>query len=329
MTQRNYNPRKRILVTGGAGFLGSHLIDRLLARGDEVVCADNLFTGSKRNIEHVLGNPRFEFMRHDVTFPLYIEVDQIYNLACPASPVHYQHDPVQTLKTSVHGAINMLGLAKRLNARIFQASTSEVYGDPAVHPQTEDYWGNVNPIGIRSCYDEGKRCAETLFFDYHRQHGLDIRVARIFNTYGPRMHPNDGRVVSNFIVQALKGEDITIYGEGQQTRSFCYVEDLIEGFMRFMDVPRATDGVPGYPGPINLGNPHEFTIRQLAEKVIQLTGSASKLVFMPLPSDDPMQRQPNITRARQHLNDWQPQVQLEQGLQTTIAYFDQLLTQPV
>ena len=329
MTQRNYNPRKRILVTGGAGFLGSHLIDRLLARGDEVVCADNLFTGSKRNIEHLLDNPRFEFMRHDVTFPLYIEVDQIYNLACPASPIHYQHDPVQTLKTSVHGAINMLGLAKRLNARIFQASTSEVYGDPAVHPQTEDYWGNVNPIGIRSCYDEGKRCAETLFFDYHRQHGLDIRVARIFNTYGPRMHPNDGRVVSNFIVQALKGEDITIYGEGQQTRSFCYVDDLIEGFMRFMDVPRATDGGPGYPGPINLGNPHEFTIRQLAEKVIQLTGSASKLVFMPLPSDDPMQRQPNIGRAREHLNDWQPQVQLDQGLQKTIAYFDQLLTQPV
>ncbi len=283
MTQRNYNPRKRILVTGGAGFLGSHLIDRLLARGDEVVCADNLFTGSKRNIEHVLDNPRFEFMRHDVTFPLYIEVDQIYNLACPASPIHYQHDPVQTLKTSVHSAINMLGLAKRLNARIFQASTSEVHGDPAVHPQTEDYWGNVNPIGIRSCYDEGKRCAETLFFDYHRQHGLDIRVARIFNTYGPRMHPNDGRVVSNFIVQALKGEEITIYGEGLQTRSFCYVDDLIEGFMRFMDVPRAQEGGPGYPGPINLGNPHEFTIRQPAEKDIQLTGSASKLVYMLLP----------------------------------------------
>jgi UDP-glucuronate decarboxylase len=326
MTQRNYNPRKRILVTGGAGFLGSHLIDRLLARGDEVVCADNLFTGSKRNIEHVLDNPRFEFMRHDVTFPLYIEVDQIYNLACPASPVHYQHDPVQTLKTSVHGAINMLGLAKRLNARIFQASTSEVYGDPAVHPQTEDYWGNVNPIGIRSCYDEGKRCAETLFFDYHRQHGLDIRVARIFNTYGPRMHPNDGRVVSNFIVQALKGEDITIYGEGQQTRSFCYVDDLIEGFMRFMDVPRATDGGPGYPGPINLGNHHEFTIRQLAEKVIELTGAQSKLIFLPLPSDDPMQRQPHIGRAQEYLKDWQPQVQLQQGLQKTIAYFDQLLT---
>lgn len=326
MSPRHYNPRKRILVTGGAGFLGSHLIDRLLARGDEVLCADNLFTGSKRNIEHVLDNPRFEFMRHDVTFPLYVEVDQIYNLACPASPVHYQHDPVQTTKTSVHGAINMLGLAKRLNGRIFQASTSEVYGDPAVHPQTEDYWGNVNPIGIRSCYDEGKRCAETLFFDYHRQHGLDIRVARIFNTYGPRMHPNDGRVVSNFIVQALKGEDITIYGEGQQTRSFCYVDDLIEGFVRFMDLPRATDGGPGYPGPINLGNPGEFTIRQLAEKVIQLTGSASKLMFMPLPTDDPMQRQPNISRAREHLNDWQPQVQLDQGLQKSIAYFDQLLS---
>lgn len=322
---RNYNPSKRILVTGGAGFLGSHLIDRLLARGDEVVCADNLFTGSKRNIEHVLDNPRFEFIRHDVTFPLYLEVDQIYNLACPASPIHYQHDPVQTTKTSVHGAINMLGLAKRLKARIFQASTSEVYGDPAVHPQTEDYWGNVNPIGIRSCYDEGKRCAETLFFDYHRQHGLDIRVARIFNTYGPRMHPNDGRVVSNFIVQALKGEDITIYGEGQQTRSFCYVDDLIEGFIRFMDLPRAPDGGPGYPGPINMGNPNEFTIRQLAEKVIELTGSASKLVFQTLPADDPTQRQPNITLAREKLS-WVPKVQLNQGLVQSIAYFDQLLS---
>lgn len=323
---RNYNPRKRILVTGGAGFLGSHLIDRLLARGDEVVCADNLFTGSKRNIEHVLDNPRFEFIRHDVTFPLYLEVDQIYNLACPASPIHYQHDPVQTTKTSVHGAINMLGLAKRLKARIFQASTSEVYGDPAVHPQTEDYWGNVNPIGIRSCYDEGKRCAETLFFDYHRQHKLDIRVVRIFNTYGPRMHPNDGRVVSNFIVQALKGEDITLYGDGQQTRSFCYVDDLIEGFIRIMDMPAGENGAPGYPGPINLGNPGEFTIRQLAEKVIDLTGSSSKTVFHPLPFDDPMQRQPDITLARQHLNDWQPQIQLVEGLQKTISYFDNLLT---
>jgi UDP-glucuronate decarboxylase len=321
----NYNPRKRILVTGGAGFLGSHLIDRLLSRGDEVICADNLFTGTKRNIWHLLDNPRFEFMRHDVTFPLYVEVDQIYNLACPASPIHYQYDPVQTLKTSVHGAINMLGLAKRLKARIFQASTSEVYGDPAVHPQTEDYWGNVNPIGIRSCYDEGKRCAETLFFDYHRQYHLDIRVARIFNTYGPRMHPNDGRVVSNFIVQALKGQDITLYGTGEQTRSFCYVDDLIEGLMRFMDVPAGDNGAPGFPGPINLGNPDEFTIRQLAEKVIELTGSVSKLVYQPLPADDPTQRQPNISRAGEYLNDWQPQVQLEQGLQKTIAYFEQLL----
>ncbi len=323
---RQYNPRNRVLVTGGAGFLGSHLIDRLLERGDEVVCADNLFTGSKRNIEHLLDHPRFEFVRHDVTFPLYIEVDQIYNLACPASPIHYQHDPVATTKTSVHGAINMLGLAKRLKARIFQASTSEVYGDPTVHPQREEYWGNVNTIGPRSCYDEGKRCAETLFFDYHRQHGLDIRVARIFNTYGPRMHPNDGRVVSNFIVQALKGEDITIYGDGQQTRSFCYVNDLIEGFLRFMDLPAGDDGKPGFPGPINLGNPGEFTIRQLAEKVITHTGSSSKLVFRPLPADDPMQRQPDISRARQYLNDWQPQVQLDEGLKKTIAYFDQLLT---
>ncbi len=322
---RNYNPRKRILVTGGAGFLGSHLIDRLLERGDEVICADNLFTGSKRNIEHLVDNPRFEFIRHDVTFPLYVEVDQIYNLACPASPVHYQHDPVQTTKTSVHGAINMLGLAKRLKALIFQASTSEVYGDPAVHPQTEAYWGNVNPIGIRSCYDEGKRCAETLFFDYHRQYGLDIRVARIFNTYGPRMHPNDGRVVSNFIVQALRGESITIYGEGQQTRSFCYVDDLVEGFIRFMDIPRGADGAPGFPGPINLGNPGEFTIRQLAEKVIALTGARSKLVFQPLPADDPMQRQPDITRAKERLGGWAPQVQLDEGLKKTIAYFDQLL----
>ncbi|MFZ1608242.1 MAG: UDP-glucuronic acid decarboxylase family protein [Rhodoferax sp.] len=323
---RNYNPTQRILVTGGAGFLGSHLIDRLLARGDDVVCADNLFTGTKRNVEHLLGHPRFEFIRHDVTFPLYLEVDQIYNLACPASPIHYQHDPVQTTKTSVHGAINMLGLAKRLRAKIFQASTSEVYGDPTVHPQTEAYWGNVNPIGIRSCYDEGKRCAETLFFDYYRQHKLDIRVARIFNTYGPRMHPNDGRVVSNFIMQALQGQDITLYGSGQQTRSFCYVDDLIEGFIRFMDLPRGADGAPGFPGPINLGNPVEFTIRQLAEKVIELTGSSSKMVFMPLPADDPLQRQPDISRARAYLNDWQPQVQLQQGLVKTIAYFDQLLS---
>jgi UDP-glucuronate decarboxylase len=323
---RQYELRQRILVTGGAGFLGSHLIDRLLERGDEVVCADNLFTGSKRNIEHLLDHPRFEFIRHDVTFPLYVEVDQIYNLACPASPIHYQHDPVQTTKTSVHGAINMLGLAKRLKARILQASTSEVYGDPAVHPQTEDYWGNVNPIGIRSCYDEGKRCAETLFFDYHRQHGLDIRVARIFNTYGPRMHPNDGRVVSNFIVQALQGQDITIYGDGSQTRSFCYVDDLIEGLIRFMDLSRAPDGGPGYPGPINLGNPGEFTIKQLAEKVIELTGSVSKLIYHPLPADDPLQRQPNISRAQEWLNQWQSQVQLQEGLQKTIAYFDQLLS---
>lgn len=324
---RNYNESKRILVTGGAGFLGSHLIDRLLARGDEVVCLDNLFTGTKRNVEHLLGHPRFEFMRHDVTFPTYLEVDQIYNLACPASPIHYQHDPVQTTKTSVHGAINMLGLAKRVKARIFQASTSEVYGDPSVHPQTEAYWGNVNTIGPRSCYDEGKRCAETLFFDYHRQHRLDIRVARIFNTYGPRMHPNDGRVVSNFIVQALQGQDITLYGDGLQTRSFCYVDDLIEGFIRFMDLPLGEDGGPGFPGPINLGNPGEFTIRQLAEKVIDLTGSSSCIVFKPLPADDPMQRQPEISRARQYLNDWQPQVALDDGLGKTIAYFDQLLSQ--
>ena len=318
---RNYSSSKRILVTGGAGFLGSHLIDRLLARGDEVICVDNLFTGTKQNIEHLLDHKRFEFIRHDVTFPLYLEVDQIYNLACPASPIHYQHDPVQTTKTSVHGAINMLGLAKRVRARIFQASTSEVYGDPAVHPQTEDYWGNVNPIGIRSCYDEGKRCAETLFFDYYRQHKVDIRVARIFNTYGPRMHPNDGRVVSNFIVQALRGEDITLYGDGLQTRSFCYVDDLIDGFIRFMDVPWDVDGAnQGFPGPINLGNPQEFTIRQLAEMVIKLTGASSKLVFKPLPSDDPMQRKPDIGRARAVLG-WEPGVELEAGLRRTIDYF--------
>jgi UDP-glucuronate decarboxylase len=323
---RTYNPTQRILVTGGAGFLGSHLIDRLLARGDEVVCVDNLFTGTKRNIEHLIGHPRFEFLRHDVTFPLFIEVDRIFNLACPASPIHYQHDPVQTTKTSVHGAINMLGLAKRLRARIFQASTSEVYGNPSVHPQREDYWGNVNPIGPRSCYDEGKRCAETLFFDYHRQHRLDVRVARIFNTYGPRMHPNGGRVVSNFIVQALKGVDLTVYGEGLQTRSFCYVDDLIEGFIRFMDLPPEEGRETGFPGPINLGNPGEFTIVELATKVISLTGSRSKLVFRPLPADDPMQRQPDISRARALLGGWAPAVTLDQGLLRTIEYFDQLLT---
>lgn len=311
---KNYEPTKRVLVTGGAGFLGSHLCERLLRDGHEVVCLDNLFTGSKRNIAHLRDHASFEFIRHDVTFPLFIEVDEIYNLACPASPVHYQHDPVQTTKTSVHGAINMLGLAKRLKCRIFQASTSEVYGDPTQHPQTEGYWGNVNPIGIRSCYDEGKRCAETLFFDYHRQHSLDIKVARIFNTYGPRMHPNDGRVVSNFIVQALRGEPITIYGEGQQTRSFCFVDDLIEGFVRLM----ATEA--GFTGPMNLGNPGEFTIRELAEQVVNLTGSRSTLVFKPLPADDPMQRQPDITLARSKLG-WAPIVQLREGLARTIEYF--------
>ncbi len=322
---RNYNQNKRILVTGGAGFLGSHLIDRLIARGDEVVCVDNYFTGSKKNITHLLDHPNFELIRHDITFPLYIEVDQIYNLACPASPVHYQHDPVQTTKTSVHGAINMLGLAKRIHARIFQASTSEVYGDPVIHPQVESYWGNVNPIGPRSCYDEGKRCAETLFFDYHRQHNLDIRVARIFNTFGPRMHPNDGRVVSNFIVQALKGEDITIFGEGLQTRSFCYVDDLIEGFIRFMDLPSGEDGTPGFPGPINLGNPVEFTMVELAQLVIKLTNSTSKLIYMALPADDPMQRKPDISLAMKHLN-WEPSIKLELGLSKTIEYFDTLLS---
>jgi len=309
---------KRILVTGGSGFLGSHLCDRLLARGEEVICLDNLFTGRRRNIEHLIGHKRFEFMRHDVTFPLYLEVDQIYNLACPASPIHYQHDPVQTTKTSVHGAINMLGLAKRLKARIFQASTSEVYGDPAQHPQTEEYWGNVNPIGVRSCYDEGKRCAETLFFDYHRQHKLEIKVARIFNTYGPRMHPNDGRVVSNFIMQALQNEDITIFGDGAQTRSFCYVDDLIDGFLKLMDSPAEITG------PINLGNPNEFRIIELAEAVIDLTGSSSKIVARPLPHDDPRQRQPDITKAKTQL-DWRPNIQLHQGLAKTIAYFEALL----
>lgn len=311
--------RKRVLVTGGAGFLGSHLCERLLSMGHEVISVDNYFTGSKENIEPLMSNPRFEFIRHDVTFPLYIEVDEIFNLACPASPIHYQHDPVQTTKTSVHGAINMLGLAKRTGAKIFQASTSEVYGDPTQHPQQEEYWGNVNPIGMRSCYDEGKRCAETLFFDYHRQHKVNIRVARIFNTYGPRMHPNDGRVVSNFIVQALKGQPITLYGEGQQTRSFCYVSDLIEGFIRFMDAP---DGVTG---PINLGNPGEFTIRELAEKVVEMTGSSSKLVFEPLPPDDPKQRQPNITLAKEKLG-WDPVVNLDTGLASTINYFKGLIS---
>jgi UDP-glucuronate decarboxylase len=322
---RKYNSTNKVLVTGGAGFLGSHLIDRLLARGDDVVCVDNFFTGTKRNIEHLFGNPRFELIRHDVTFPLYIEVDQIFNLACPASPVHYQHDPVQTTKTRVHGAINMLGLAKRLRARIFQASTSEVYGDPAVHPQTESYWGNVNPIGYRSCYDEGKRCAETLFFDYYRQHHLDIRVARIFNTYGPRMHPNDGRVVSNFIVQALQGKEITIYGDGNQTRSFCFVDDLIEGFLRFMDLDTNDSSQPSFPGPINLGNPLEFTMLELAKIIIEITGSNSKLIFQPLPSDDPMQRKPDISLATNKLG-WEPKVQLAEGLGKTIKYFDQLLT---
>jgi UDP-glucuronate decarboxylase len=310
---RKYSSRKRVLVTGGAGFLGSHLIDRLLGEGHEVLCIDNLFTGDKRNIEHLFSEPRFEFMRHDVCFPLFVEVDEIYNLACPASPIHYQHDPVQTTKTSVHGAINMLGLAKRLKCRIFQASTSEVYGDPSVHPQTETYWGNVNPVGIRSCYDEGKRCAETLFFDYHRQHGVDIRVARIFNTYGPRMHPADGRVVSNFIMQAIRGEPITIYGNGQQTRSFCFVSDLVDGFIRFMDKD-------GFTGPVNLGNPNEFTMLDLAENIIRLTGSRSKLEFKPLPQDDPMQRQPDITLAKNEFG-WEPKVQLQEGLQRTIDYF--------
>lgn len=314
----NYSLRKRILVTGGAGFLGSHLCERLLALGNEVISVDNYFTGSKANIAHLMDNDRFEFIRHDVTFPLYIEVDEIYNLACPASPIHYQHDPVQTTKTSVHGAINMLGLAKRVGAKIFQASTSEVYGDPDQHPQKESYWGNVNPIGLRSCYDEGKRCAETLFFDYHRQHNVEIRVARIFNTYGPRMHPNDGRVVSNFIVQALKGQPITLYGQGDQTRSFCYCDDLVEGFIRLMDAPN------GVTGPINLGNPGEFTIKQLAEKVVELTGSKSELVFEPLPADDPKQRQPDISAAKKHL-DWTPEIDLDTGLVKTIAYFDQLI----
>ena len=308
----------RVLVTGGAGFLGSHLCDRLIERESEVLCVDNYFTGNKRNVAHLIGQPNFELMRHDVTFPLYVEVDRIFNLACPASPINYQHDPVQTTKTSVHGAINMLGLAKRVKARILQASTSEVYGDPEVHPQPESYWGRVNPIGPRSCYDEGKRCAETLFFDYHRQHRLQIKVARIFNTYGPRMHPQDGRVVSNFIVQALRGDDITIYGDGLQTRSFCYVDDLIDGLLRLMDSPAE------FTGPVNLGNAVEFTVLELAEKVLQLVGGASRLLFQDLPQDDPKQRQPDIALARRAL-DWEPRVALEDGLRETVAYFRALL----
>jgi len=310
--------RKRVLITGGAGFLGSHLSERLLNEGCDVLCLDNFYSGTKDNVAHLMTNPHFELMRHDVTFPLYVEVDEIYNLACPASPIHYQWDPVQTTKTSVHGAINMLGLAKRTKARIFQASTSEVYGDPEVHPQKESYWGRVNPIGVRSCYDEGKRCAETLFFDYWRQHGLEIKVVRIFNTYGPRMHPNDGRVVSNFIVQALRGEDITIYGDGSQTRSFCYVDDLIEGFVRMMASPKEVTG------PINMGNPGEFTILELAEKVLKMVGGKSKLVFKPLPQDDPRQRQPDISLAKSVLG-WEPKVKLEEGLEKTIAYFREFL----
>lgn len=306
--------RKRVLVTGGAGFLGSHLCQALVDAGDDVLCVDNYFTGQKKNIEHLLDQPNFEVLRHDVTFPLYVEVDEIYNLACPASPIHYQFDPVQTTKTSVHGAINMLGLAKRTKAKIFQASTSEVYGDPQIHPQTEDYWGHVNPIGFRSCYDEGKRCAETLFFDYHRQHQLKIKVARIFNTYGPRMHPNDGRVVSNFIMQALKGEPITIYGDGSQTRSFCYVDDMVNAFVAFM---ATLDSVTG---PMNLGNPFEFSILELAEKIIQLTGTKSEIVFQPLPEDDPAKRKPDISMASEKLG-WEPEIDLEEGLSHTIKYF--------
>ena len=311
--------RKRILITGGAGFLGSHLSERMLAEGNDVLCVDNFYSGTKDNVAHLMGNPHFELMRHDVTFPLYVEVDEIYNLACPASPIHYQWDPVQTTKTSVHGAINMLGLAKRVRARILQASTSEVYGDPEVHPQVEAYWGRVNPIGIRSCYDEGKRCAETLFFDYHRQHQLRVKVVRIFNTYGPRMHMNDGRVVSNFIVQALRGEDITIYGEGHQTRSFCYVDDLLEAMVRMMDTG------DDFPGPVNIGNPGEFSMIELANKVIELTGSRSKLVRLPLPADDPKQRRPDIALAQKELGGWEPKIALEEGLKKTIAYFDEAL----
>ena len=310
--------KKRILVTGGAGFLGSHLCERLLNEGHDVLCVDNFYTGRKENIAHLMSNPYFEIMRHDICFPLYVEVDEIYNLACPASPIHYQFDPVQTTKTSVHGAINMLGLAKRVKAKILQASTSEVYGDPTVHPQVETYWGNVNTIGIRSCYDEGKRCAETLFFDYHRQHKLKIKVARIFNTYGSRMHPNDGRVVSNFIVQVLKGEDITVYGDGSQTRSFCYVDDLIDGLVKLMNSP------DNFIGPVNLGNPDEFSILELAQMIIKMTDSKSKIVFKPLPQDDPMQRRPDISLARKHL-DWEPKIKLDEGLKKTVDYFDDLL----
>ena len=317
---RVYDSRKRILVTGGAGFLGSHLCERLLADGHEVLCVDNLFTGTKRNIEHLAQDPCFEFMRHDITFPLSVEVDEIYNLACPASPIHYQHDPVQTTKTSVIGAINMLGLAKRLGCPILQASTSEIYGDPQVHPQREDYWGNVNPIGLRSCYDEGKRCAETLFFDYHRQHGSEIKVARIFNTYGPRMHHADGRVVSNFIVKALTGEAITLYGDGEQSRSFCYVDDLVDGLVRLMATP------PEFTGPVNLGNPNEFTMKELAEKVTRHTGADVPLRHAPLPSDDPRQRQPDIALAREILH-WQPKVELDEGLARTVAYFRKRLAE--
>ena len=313
---------KRILVTGGAGFLGSHLCDKLLSQGNEVICADNFYTGTRRNILHLLKEPFFELLRHDITFPLYTEVDEIYNLACPASPIHYQRDPVQTTKTSVHGAINMLGLAKRVKAKILQASTSEVYGDPEVHPQREDYWGHVNPVGVRSCYDEGKRCAETLFFDYYRQHNLKIKVIRIFNTYGPRMHPNDGRVVSNFIVQALQGKPITIYGDGSQSRSFCYVDDMIEGLIRVMET--ADD----FTGPVNLGNPCEFTIKELAEKVLAITGAPSKIRYLPLPPDDPKQRQPDIALAKRKLN-WTPKVPLEEGLKRTIAYFERLLSDTI
>ena len=313
---------RRVLVTGGAGFIGTHLCERLLARGDEVLCVDNFYTGTRHNVQHLLSNPLFELQRHDVCFPLYVEVDQIFNLACPASPIHYQFDPVQTTKVSVHGAINMLGLAKRVKAKILQASTSEVYGDPAVHPQREDYWGNVNPIGPRSCYDEGKRCAETLFFDYRRQHNLPIKVARIFNTYGPRMHPNDGRVVSNFIIQALRNEDITVYGTGNQTRSFCYVDDLVEGLIRLMETPAEITG------PVNLGNPVEFTMLQLAQEVVALTGSSAKIVHRPLPVDDPRQRCPDISQAQEVLA-WAPKVQLRDGLVKTIAYFQQLLSSDV